>query len=83
MWWARLGSALLAEPMGKVQGFSVNLAALSALKCDGCLGRGRAVLCVRSELLRARCGSGMRDAAAAQVAVPEHFGRPAVDTFVE
>lgn len=41
------------------------------------------MLCVRSELLRARCGSGMRDAEAAQVAVPEHFSRPAVEAFVK
>ena len=42
----------------------------------------RAVLCVRSELLRARCNSGMRDSAAAQVEVPEQFSRPAVDAFM-
>ncbi len=50
-----------------------------ALMCSACR---RAVLCVRCELLRARCSSGMRDASAARVQVPEHFARPVIDAFV-
>lgn len=42
----------------------------------------RVVLCVRSDLLRARCGSGMRDAGVTSVPVPHHFSRSAMVVLV-
>lgn len=54
----------------------------AALVCPGpegwSLPAHSALLCQRCDLLRARCNSGMADAEAATIAVPEHFSQAAV-----
>lgn len=42
----------------------------------------RAMLQARCEHFRARCKSGMRDAVAAAIVVPDHFGREAIEALL-
>ena len=43
----------------------------------------RAMLQARCEHFRARCKSGMRDAGAAAIVVPDHFGREAIEALLQ